>query len=420
MSEDSTSDSDNDSTGSVPVDTTQRGLSNLEKFFIEHSKIPDGPDEAYVVDHFVDHANSNFRCLVSTRTLLRHTINRKVLSASSKATWEGLLLTSIGTTDQDQRFHLYATLLSKDERAEDFEFGFSSIKTAVKDIYNYEMKPSVFICEPVGAIRDAARNVFRGDIFIRLCWFAMKKALMAKLTNLVKDKAIQNFILSDVDILQLCQNPDIFDRASKLFLQKYNNYPEFCVYFDDIWLKENRNWYEGCTAILSPSTNNALESWSAFITKEKFIRSQFTFIAFLDSIFIRHLECSEEYMSGAKTVVETPTIGLCLFRESYDWARLNQPLKSSFDTNGSKYYIVSAGAESKAVDWNLVTSWTTFDRFKAQAFTGWKIIWEANWRNSICNCPDFMRKYICKHIVGIAIHKNLIEVPVGQKRKLGA
>lgn len=184
MSEDSIS--DNDSAESVPVNTTKKGLSNLEKLFVEHFKIPDDQDEAFVVNHFVDHANSNFRCLVSTRTLLQHTINREVLSASShcKATSKGLLLSLIGTTDQDQRFHLYGTVLSKEERSADYEFAFSYIKTAVKYIHNYEMKP---ICDAAGAISDAARNVFGADIFISLCRFDMKKALMAKLDNLVKD-----------------------------------------------------------------------------------------------------------------------------------------------------------------------------------------------------------------------------------------
>lgn len=37
------------------------------------------------------------------------------------------------------------------------------------------------------------------------------------------------------------EDPYIFNRASKLFIQKYK-YPEFCEYFDDIWLKKNSNW----------------------------------------------------------------------------------------------------------------------------------------------------------------------------------
>lgn len=113
-------------------------------------------------------------------------------------------------------------------------------------------------------------------------------------------------------------------------------------------------------------------------------------------------------------------------RKSYNWARLNKPLKSSTDTDGSKYYSISAGVELKVVDWNLINSWTTFDQFKNRAFTGWKIVWENNWQNSICNCPAYMKKYICKHVEGIAIRKNLIEVPmeaktvpIGKKRKRG-
>lgn len=59
--------------------------------------------------------------------------------------WEGFPLSPIGTTDQDRHFHLYGTLLSKEEKAADFEFAFRSIKTAVMKIHNFDKQPTVLI-----------------------------------------------------------------------------------------------------------------------------------------------------------------------------------------------------------------------------------------------------------------------------------
>jgi hypothetical protein len=44
----------------------------------------------------------------------------------------------------------------------------------------------------------------------------------------------------------------------------------------------------------------------------------------------------------------------------------------------------------------------------------------------ICNCPSFFKRYMCKHVVGLAIHSKFCTPPVaakniqiGQKRQCG-
>lgn len=408
---------------------TKISLSELEIFCVQHSAIPTDPDEPYVVDYFIDyHDEGNFRCFIATQNLLKNAVNREVISADStyKMVWEGFPLSPIGTTDQDRHFHLYGTLLSKMEAGGDFEFAFRAIKLAVQKIHNFDMKPTVLISDAAGAIHNGAKAVFGIEIFIRMCWFHFKKALKKNLPSLISEIAVHNSILSDVDKLQLSQSPEIFNRASNLFLKKYNKYKSFCRYFSDVWLKDNPNWYEGCTPIPSPSTNNALESWNSLIKREKSFRNRYPMNQFLDLFLEWHLEWSQEYSSGAKAVIEVPTVTLDLFTKSYNWARLNKPLKSITDDNGCKYYDIAAGLELTLKDFNLLKNWTTFDQFKNRAFIGWKIVWEDNWRNSVCNCPVFMKNYICKHVVGIGIRKSLIEVPmeaktvpIGKKRPRG-
>lgn len=211
-------------------------------------------------------------------------------------------------------------------------------------IHNYDMKPTVLISDMSGAIHNGAKAVLGIYIFIRACWFHMKKALRLQLAQLIKDKRTQIAILSDVDTLQLSQNPDVFNRASKLFIQKYQKHKEFVSYFNDEWLVQHRNWYEGCTPIPSPSTNNALESWNSLIKKEKSYRNRFPLNQFLNLFSEWHLQWSQEYTSGMKQVFEIPTVSLGLY------TRLNKTLKNSTDTNGLKSYSFSAGADPKVVD----------------------------------------------------------------------
>lgn len=49
-----------------------------------------------------------------------------------------------------------------------------------------------------------------------------------------------------------------------------------------------------------------------------------------------------------------------------------------------------------------------------------------DWRKSTCSCPKFFKKYICKHVLGIAIDEKLVKPPktantdvIGPKRKRG-
>jgi len=73
--------------------------------------------------------------------------------------------------------------------------------------------------------------------------------------------------------------------------------------------------------------------------------------------------------------------------------------------------------------------WNTFDQFKKRAFGVWiiKLPIDGNkWQEGHCTCPNYLKKYICKHIVGIAMRCKYVkpppaakQVPIGEKRKRG-
>ena len=70
---------------------------------------------------------------------------------------------------------------------------------------------------------------------------------------------------------------------------------------------------------------------------------------------------------------------------------------------------------------------TTFNQFK-KSFDIWclEIEHDLSWRKAKCNCPAFLKNYICKHVVGMGIRLKHCKppfaaktVPIGEKRKRG-
>lgn len=91
--------------------------------------------------------------------------------------WQGFPISPVGTIDKDRHFHLFGTLVSKDEKAADFEFAFKTVKDAVRKIFNHQMNPKIIISDAAGAIHNGAKAVFGTEILILMCWFHLKKAV---------------------------------------------------------------------------------------------------------------------------------------------------------------------------------------------------------------------------------------------------
>jgi uncharacterized Zn finger protein len=73
--------------------------------------------------------------------------------------------------------------------------------------------------------------------------------------------------------------------------------------------------------------------------------------------------------------------------------------------------------------------YNTFDQFKKRAFVVWIVNVPTDgdkWKDGKCTCPSFLKKYMCKHVIGLSIRLKYVkpppaakQVPIGQKRKRG-
>lgn len=235
----------------------------------------------------------------------------------------------------------------------------------------------------------------------------------------------------DLDKLQLARDQQTFDTASTLFVEKWSKVSkELVKYFEDEWLVQNRNWYEGFR-VKTPSTNNGLESKNRLIKDEHTLRERLDLSQFRVVLFSMVKQWSIEYTSGLNTLNSgAPTVDLEMWTKGYNFARSN--IKITSMQNGSEVVYSIPATEQYSVDESMnINSWKTFSDYRKKAFsfvhaTFQYPITADNWNRAKCDCFDGFKLYVCEHIVGIALRLKMVtapaeakNVPIGQKRKRG-
>jgi len=125
--------------------STKISLGELEKWCIDHSKIPVSDDKAFVVSYFADYGHdyddedggnvSKFRSHVSTKRLLKIALKSKTIHADAtyKLVWEGMSILIAETCDMDRHFYPFGISVCSSETTEDFIFIFQSLVAGLKN-----------------------------------------------------------------------------------------------------------------------------------------------------------------------------------------------------------------------------------------------------------------------------------------------
>lgn len=132
---------------------------------------------------------------------------------------------------------------------------------------------------------------------------------------------------------------------------------------------------------------------------------------------------SNEYKNNSKVFQTCPQIDLPLWTSSYQWVLEKAKVTAIEGTNSTVYTI----SNSTSPPLKIPDNFTTFDDFKEKMFVSYQLEMPiGKWEDGICNCRDFMKKFICKHLVGMAIRLKLTtapaeakNIPIGAKRKPG-
>ncbi|KAJ6649606.1 hypothetical protein Bhyg_04844 [Pseudolycoriella hygida] len=407
-------------------DPPKISIAELKQFLTQHLEYPENPNEAFVLDYRISDENEKrFDFFVTSKKLLSLAIGKKLFACdtSSKVIWQGFPVTPVGTLDMDRNYHMFGLGVSSDEHSDAFDFFFRAIKNGVNRVHGIDIKPEILLSDASKSIQSGFTSAFGDDCLILMCWHHMKKALRDQLSNLIPTLFHDN-VMTDVDTLQICQNPEMFERASTLFLQKYCEFGDFVSYFQEQWLKQNRNWYEGASPMFVPSSNNGEETFTRWFKEKKTMRDRLPLQLFTEKLFVWIVSFGVEYDSGARgPFIEEPTISPSLWTQSHEWERLNK-----FDREETNSLILVPAGDAVRLDVSRTDKWESFDDFKNRAFQVWQVDTSENdWIKWTCSCPAFKKKYICKHVIGIAINLQKVKPPIsaeanpigGNKRKRG-
>lgn len=130
--------------------------------------------------------------------------------------------------------------------------------------------------------------------------------------------------------------------------------------------------------------------------------------------------------------MEHPNIERKLWQESFKWAQNKEIGRVIYEEN--KYFVQSSNTTVNdfSIEYcaNILnTEWKSFDQFKKEGFAKMFAVRinPSNWRaKSRCTCPHFSKRFVCKHVIGMALRlklakcpKNAIPTPIGKKPTRG-
>lgn len=409
-------------------------LGDLQQLLDGKREIPDSDTAPFIVDVFIpedvnDSDEVRFCFFVSSKRLLRNIVKGNRLHADStyKLIWEGFPVLIIGTTDQDKSFHMAGLGVCSHEKEADFAFCFASIKKGVLMVCDTDLKIDTVISDAAHSIQKGFKTVFGQDATVLMCWAHVIPAVQLHAKTLIP-KAKQNELLEDLRQIQVISSPEIFDAVMKLFLKKWESYPNFIEYFTKQWIHLNPNWYEGAK-ILTPSTNNALEATNRVIKDDRTFRERLPLPRFIEVLYHIIDDWGLRYDANLSEFSDVPTIHLPLWTKSYQWAKLNKKIQITRTDNHQICKVPANSLIELVENSKTYINWETFDEFKEFYFNEWTTTLSNDpekWSSGTCTCPTFMKEFICKHVVGIALRLKYVQAPfaarhfpIGEKRKRG-
>lgn len=386
----------------------ENSITGLQDWCKSLSVFPEDLDEVFVLKHECNSLD-DFIFILSTPRLLQNALaNGEFLQADGtyQISWEGHPFITIGTSDRQRQFHIIALALTTNERACDYEFCFRALQETL--INEKSFQPKILMADGAHAIGNGFRKVFGTDTIVKMCWAHASKKMFEK-------SSIQE-LSNDISILQLASSESIFKTALKLFLEEWENEKEFISYFKKEWTHKNRNWYEGICPRVG-STNNSQEGFHKTVKDQHTVRERVKTDKLCESMIKMVNDWSLDYKGGTKVYQNKPTITSDLWRMAY---AISENPNGQIRRKGRVFFINKGGAEGVKTQ----EEWTSFEDYKR--FTNYFFtvnMPDNDLYKGSCTCMTFLKKYMCEHVLGIAIHQDLIKppdfakIPVSEKKR---
>ena len=267
-----------------------------------------------------------------------------------------------------------------------------------------------------------------------MCWPHVFRAISKKLSNSVS-KDVAKDLIEDISVIQLSQNRNEFDKANELFLLKWLNAGDakidtFVAYYNLQWVQSaESNWFVGAGPI---DHNNGIEGTNDDIKKRKTIRDKQPLGAFLQNA----LDIVEGWSKKDDSRLYCRKANLISLKhqtDGFQWLMQNQKSSSILKYRGNFYVLGSKAlpnldikdALKVFIEKKVTLAYDDgFDEWKRMKSSVYELIDDGEFFK--CNCPAGMKKYFCKHYIGLSVKfKNYKipdtakSVPLAQKRTRG-
>lgn len=393
-------------------------MKKLTEFVEQHLHIPNEDDDAFIAAFERSppdqKENKFFRFFITTKRLLKNATNCKNIHADAtyKVTIEKLPLIVVGTTDINKTFHLIGFIISSHQTANAYEFAFRATQNIMTEVTGNAFKPEVLICDADPAIHKGWYKVFAHDTKIIMCFFhVMHNVNKYAYTS----KENKEKIKTDMQVLHLCYDEDLFDFACELFIDKWKSKEKKVIKsIEKSFMNKNKNWFIGAH-FKAPKTNNALERFNGTLKLFQTDHAKKPLKQFMQLAMKMIQQRSREYIMDKAEFQTELHIPKDVFSKGIE-LKANYIASEENENGEVEFYMfassISRELTQKDIDDFKSTEYDSFDNFMKKAFTIWKMVFPKdliNWQMATCTCPAYDNHFICKHITSIAHKLGLIE-----------
>lgn len=161
--------------------------------------------------------------------------------------------------------------------------------------------------------------------------------------------------------------------------------------------------------------------YNGIIKKTITFRERLPFGQFVLTVLEMTADLSAEYRKNERVLADMPIIRMADWRLAAVWANDNSRLHI-INNNEEMSYIVPS-SKAIAEKWSLTednvarienSQWDTFDQFVEYACgLFWNVtLSKDHWKTfSTCDCPYFLKHYMCKHVIGMSLRHKICKLP---------
>jgi SWIM zinc finger len=300
-----------------------------------------------------------------------------------------------------------------------------NLSKTVQDVTGEDQECSKLLADAAWDIKNGFKEIWP-DATVLMCWFHASVKIKENAKKLISDESVQKELIKDVAVLQLSASQEIFEKASRMFLEKYKTWKSFVEYFKKQWIDFNPNWYEGISG-MKPSTQCAQESTHGKI-KQTFTRNE---RLSMSEMFILSGEIVSNFsldLLNQKPYALVPEVTTKDLIEGYTWSKkklniMRDPGEKSKLTTETWWTAAENmdPIQKTTIEAIKKMKWKSFDQFKQINFSALKIQVHHETTDNLlkitCTCREFLKNFICCHSIGVGINLKYIKVPQEVKDK---